>query len=92
MSKASWEDYNQFSLLEDADEEDAEGYHEIMVVTEKENMTSWVKVSTIVDSGAVENVLPELWLPTIPMEESPGSRVGKKYLSATGQEIPNLGQ
>jgi hypothetical protein len=92
MSKASWEDYNQFSLLEDADEEDAEGYHEIMVVTETENTTSWTKVSTIVDSGAVEHVLPECWLPTIPMEESPGSRVGKKYLSATGQEIPNLGQ
>eukprot|EP00972_Heterocapsa_arctica_P044464 6563990-Heterocapsa_arctica.AAC.1 len=26
------------------------------------------------------------------MVESPGSRPGKKYLSATGQEIPNLGQ
>jgi hypothetical protein len=26
------------------------------------------------------------------MEESPGSKAGKKYLSATCQEIPNLGQ
>ena len=26
------------------------------------------------------------------MEESPGSRSGNKYLSATGQEIPNKGQ
>jgi hypothetical protein len=93
MSKASWENYNQFSLLEDADDdEDDEGYEEIMVVTEAATTTSWTKVSTIVDSGAVEHVLPEHWLPGIRMEESPGSRANKKYLSATGQEIPNLGQ
>ena len=92
MSKASWESYNQFSLLEDADDEDNEGYEEIMVVTEAATTTSWTKVSTIVDSGAVERVLPEHWLQGIRMEESPGSRVGKKYLSATGQEIPNLRQ
>eukprot|EP00972_Heterocapsa_arctica_P080681 11890403-Heterocapsa_arctica.AAC.1 len=49
MTKASWENYNQFSLLEDADdEEDDEGYEEIMVVTEAATSTSWTKVSAIV--------------------------------------------
>ena len=52
----------------------------------------YTKVSAIVDSGSVEHVLPERWLPCIQMEESPGSKAGKKYLSATGQAIPNLGQ
>ena len=95
----NYEGYNQFSLLEDADDyDDDAGHDEIMLVTEAATKTEaatttrWTKVSTIVDSGAVEHVLPEHWLPTIRMEESPGSRVGKKYLSATGQEIPNLGQ
>eukprot|EP00972_Heterocapsa_arctica_P107607 15853165-Heterocapsa_arctica.AAC.1 len=56
MTKASWESYNQFSLLEDADDEkDDEGYEEIMVVTEAATSTSWTKLSAIVDSGAVEH-------------------------------------
>jgi hypothetical protein len=88
----SWEDYNQFSLLEDADEESEDGDEEIMVVTEPSSTSRWTKISAIIDSGAVEHVLPERWLPCIKMEESPGSKAGKKYLSATGQEIPNLGQ
>eukprot|EP00972_Heterocapsa_arctica_P010015 1471412-Heterocapsa_arctica.AAC.1 len=63
-----------------------------MVVTEATTSTSWTKISAIVDSGAVEHVLPKHWLPCVQMEESPGSKAGKKYLSATSQEIPNLGQ
>ena len=82
--------------LEDADNEDADSHADddgdIMVVTEKTGTEAWTKVSAIIDSGAVEHVLPEGWLPTVPLESSPGSRSGKKYLSATGQEIPNKGQ
>ncbi len=52
----------------------------------------WTKISVVVDSGAVEHVLPEKWIPCVAMVESPGSKAGKKYLSATGQEIRNLGQ
>eukprot|EP00972_Heterocapsa_arctica_P005275 781853-Heterocapsa_arctica.AAC.1 len=63
-----------------------------MVVTEAATSTSWTKVPAIVDSGAAEHVLPKHWLPGIRMEEPPGSRAGQKYLSATGQEIPNMGQ
>jgi hypothetical protein len=89
----SWTNYNQFSLLEDAeDESEDEGQEEIMFVTEATSASRWTQISTIVDSGAVEHVLPERWLPCVQMEESPGSKAGKKYLSATCQEIPNLGQ
>jgi hypothetical protein len=87
------EDYNQFSLLEDAEEEEQDdGSCELMVVTTKTDTHKWMKVTTIIDSGAVEHVLPEAWVPAIHMEASPGSRAGKRYLSATGQEIPNMGQ
>ena len=83
----SWEDYNQCSLLEDADgASEDEGQEEIMVITEPTSTSSWTKISAIIDSGVVEHVLPERWLPCIQMEESPGSRAGKKYLSATGQK------
>eukprot|EP00972_Heterocapsa_arctica_P076901 11343114-Heterocapsa_arctica.AAC.1 len=62
-----------------------------MVVTEAKDY-KWTKISAIVDSGAVEHVLPEKWIPCVKMVESPGFKASKKYLSATGQEIPNLGQ
>ena len=89
---SSWANYNQFSLLEDAEDAEDEGQEEIMFVTEAASASRWTKILAIVDSGAVEHVLPERWLPCIQMEESPGSKAGKKYLSATGQETPNLGQ
>ena len=81
-----------FNLLQDADDYNMENDGRIMIATERKGNESWTKVSAIVDSGAVEHVLPEEWLPTAPMEASPGSKSGKKYLSATGQEIPNKGQ
>jgi hypothetical protein len=99
ITKKGYENYNQFSLLEDADGSDGsseDGQEEIMFVSESTSTSisagRWTKISAIVDSGAVEHVLPERWLPSIQMEASPGSKAGKKYLSATGQEIPNLGQ
>jgi hypothetical protein len=87
-----WTCYNQFGLLEDLEDEPTEaGCEEIMVVTDKKDF-KWTKISAVVDSGAVEHVLPEKWIPCVEMVDSPGSKAGKKYLSATGQEIPNLGQ
>jgi len=49
-------------------------------------------VSAIIDSGAVEHVLPPNCLPRVRMTESAGSKTGKRYLSATGEAIPNMGQ
>jgi hypothetical protein len=78
--------------LEDADEDESENDDgEIYIVTEAA-ASCYTKVSAIVDSGAVEHVLPPSCLPRVRMTESPGSRAGKRYLSATGEAIPNLGQ
>ena len=81
-----------FAILEDEDDESDENDDgEIYVVTEAA-ASCYTKVSAIIDSGAVEHVLPPNCLPRVRMTESPGSRAGKRYLSATGEAIPNLGQ
>jgi hypothetical protein len=64
---------------------------EIFVVAEAAT-SCYTKVSAIIDSGAVEHVLPPNFLPRVKMTESPGSKAGKRYLSATGEPIPNIGQ
>ena len=50
------------------------------------------KITAVVDSGASVSVLPEDWLPEIPLEASKGSVEGKRYRAAGGKSIPNLGQ
>ena len=52
----------------------------------------YVKVTAAIDSGAADNALPPSILPEIPIKESPGSRAGKCYVSASGGRIPNLGE
>ena len=52
----------------------------------------YVKVTAAIDSGAADNALPPSILPEIPIKESPGSRSGKCYISASGGRIPNLGE
>ena len=52
----------------------------------------WVKVKSVMDSGAFECVAPPTLAPGVPIQESPGSRRGQHYISATQNRIPNLGQ
>jgi hypothetical protein len=52
----------------------------------------YTKISAIIDSGAVEHVLPPSFLPRVMMMESPGSKAGKQYRSATGEAIANMGE
>jgi hypothetical protein len=61
------------------------------VVTEAAE-SCYTKVSAIIDSGAVEHVLPPSFLPRVMMMESPGSKAGKQYRSATGEAIANMGE
>jgi hypothetical protein len=81
-----------FSILEDADDEDDEDIEDEIYVIAEAAESCYTKVSAIIDSGAVEHVLPPNCLPRVRMIESPGSRAGKRYLSATGEAIPNMGQ
>ena len=52
----------------------------------------WVRVDCILDSGASESVCPISMCPEWPVEDSPGSKVGLHYTSASGGRIRNRGQ
>jgi hypothetical protein len=54
--------------------------------------SEWIRVEATMDSGSAEHVLPAGWLEKLPMEESAGSRTGKKYLAASGEKVPNMGE
>ena len=44
------------------------------------------------DSGAAESVAPASMAPWVPIAESVGSKTGKKYMSASGETLKNLGE
>ena len=53
----------------------------------------WKKVSLAVDSGACESVIDaESEVPGYEIVETKASKSGLTYASATGEEIPNLGE
>ena len=45
-----------------------------------------------VDSGSAAFVMPTSWLPGLPVQESPGSKRGQKFVGATGRTVANDGQ
>ena len=53
----------------------------------------WKRISLTVDSGACENVIDAgEEVPNYPVKEGRASKLGVKYASATGEEIPNMGE
>jgi hypothetical protein len=52
----------------------------------------WVKVDSVMDSGASAPVAPPQMMPSIPIEQSEGSRRGQCYASASKHKLMNLGQ
>ena len=58
-----------------------------------EKHTEWKKLSMAVDSGACESVIDaETQLPGYEVMETKASRGGLTYVSAAGEDIPNLGE
>ena len=51
-----------------------------------------MEVESVMDSGSAEWVAHKDHFPDYPSEESPGSRRGQHFTSATGEEVPNEGQ
>ena len=51
----------------------------------------WVRIITVMDSGAAESGAPPNIAPRVPIEESPGSRKGQHYVSASKERVPNMG-
>ena len=52
----------------------------------------WVKVDSVMDSGASAPVAPPSMAPNAPTRPSEGSRRGMKYTSASKHKLPNLGE
>lgn len=52
----------------------------------------WVRVKSIVDSGAVQSIALPSMAPGVPVEESYMSKAGGSYISANNHRIPNMGQ
>ena len=52
----------------------------------------WVKVETVLDSGAAESVAPSSVAPWVKVCESVGSKNGQTYQSASGTKIASEGE
>ena len=52
----------------------------------------WIRIRTVMDSGAAENVGPPTMAPMAPTLDSPGSLRGQAYIAAEQERIPNVGQ
>ena len=52
----------------------------------------WVRVKSVMDSGAAQSVAPPSMAPGVVIETSPGSQRGQHYVSASGGRLPNMGQ
>ena len=59
---------------------------------EEWNKERWVKVKSIMDSGASAPVAPPDMLPNVKIRESPGSKRGQKFSSASKHKLKNLGE
>ena len=52
----------------------------------------WVKVDSVMDSGAAAPVAPPSMMPNVKIEPSPGSVRGQHFTSASSHKLKNLGQ
>ena len=52
----------------------------------------WVEFETVMDSGAADCVGEEDMFPEVEVEESRGSKEGRCFTTASGEEVPNRGQ
>ena len=57
-----------------------------------ESHPQWVRVRSVMDSGAAQSVAPPSLAPGVMIEASPGSQRGQHYVSASGGRLPNMGQ
>ena len=78
-----------FHLLEDDYEEELNQCDELHGAR---GATGWHKITAVVDSGAVDNVIREDELPFIPLEPSERSKEGRGFRGPGGEPIPTSGQ
>ena len=52
----------------------------------------WIATEAVMDSGSADCVARSEMFPQVEMEESPGSKAGQCWTTATKEEVPNEGQ
>ena len=57
-----------------------------------ESHPQWVRIRTVMDSGAADSVAPPTLAPQVSIDESPGSKRGQCYVSASAGRMPSMGQ
>ena len=92
-----WYDAEAFTLYDDDSEDNKVAEHSAMTLSwrsepETWEQRKWVKVDSVVDSGASAPVAPPSMAPNVPIQPSEGSRRGQKFTSASKHKIKNLGQ
>ena len=60
--------------------------------TPKPQFSKCRKIQILIDSGVAENVVPPDLLPDYEVREGEARKNGVKYITAGGNEIPNLGE
>ena len=78
----------------DIDDEPDETEESMFSVGESWNGSGgeWVKVASVVDSGAAEHVASRETAPNVRIMPSAGSRRGQKYITAKGDAMVNEGE
>ena len=87
-------DINDMLNYLDIDDEPDETEESMKTVGESWNGSGgeWVKVASVVDSGAAENVASRETAPNVRIMPSAGSRRGQKYITAKGDVMVNEGE
>ena len=57
-----------------------------------ESYPNWKRITTVMDSGAWGSVAPPSAAPKVAIEESPKSKRGSCYVTASAGRLPNMGQ
>ena len=91
-----WFDYEVNCFLDNADEDQRADGHVLGFSWRSEpeewNNRKWVKVDSVMDSGASAPVAPPGMLPNVKVQESEGSRRGQQFTSASKHKLRNLGR
>ena len=82
---------NQFWDRQDEKEIEGDAGGFFFVELHRFGQVEWVSIEVVMDSGVAESVAPSDMAPRVPIKESE-SRAGRKYISASGEVLQNLGE
>ena len=69
---------------------EAECRDQINAVSEGEG--KWYRIEAVRDTGATQSVIAPNEVPSVPIQDSLGSKAGQVFTSASGGRMPNQGQ